>query len=212
MESNQVTTGTTTLAMICKEGIVLAADKKATAGYFLVDKHAEKIHLISKDIALTTAGTVSDIQLLIKLIKAEIALKSMRSDKEVTVKEAANLLGRMIYSNIRKFSTIPGLSHFILGGKDKHGFHIYDLFPDGSVTECQDYVSSGSGSVMAYGVLETLYKKDLPVQEGIKLAVKSINAAVQRDIASGEGIDVVTITKDGTKKVLTKEIDTRIQA
>ena len=212
MESNQVTTGTTTLAMICKEGIVLAADKKATAGYLVVDKHAEKIHLIQKDMALTTAGTVSDIQLLIKLIKAEIALKSMRSDKEVTVKEAANLLGRMIYSNIRKFSTIPGLSHFILGGKDKHGFHIYDLFPDGSVTECQDYVSSGSGSVMAYGVLETLYKKDLPVQEGIKLAVKSINAAVQRDIASGEGIDIVTITKDGTKKVLTKEIDTRIQA
>ena len=212
MESNQVTTGTTTLAMICKEGIVLAADKKATAGYLIVDKHAEKIHLIAKDMALTTAGTVSDIQLLIKLIKAEIALKSMRSDKEVTVKEAANLLGRMIYSNIRKFSTIPGLSHFILGGKDKHGFHIYDLFPDGSVTECQDYVSSGSGSVMAYGVLETLYKKDLPVQEGIKLAVKSINAAVQRDIASGEGIDIVTITKDGTKKVLTKEIDTRIQA
>ncbi len=212
MESNQVTTGTTTLAMICKDGIVLAADKKATAGYLIVDKHAEKIHLIAKDMALTTAGTVSDIQLLIKLIKAEIALKSMRSDKEVTVKEAANLLGRMIYSNIRKFSTIPGLSHFILGGKDKHGFHIYDLFPDGSVTECQDYVSSGSGSVMAYGVLETLYKKDLPVQEGIKLAVKSINAAVQRDIASGEGIDVVTITKDGTKRVLTKEIDTRIQA
>lgn len=212
MESNQVTTGTTTLAMICKDGIVLAADKKATAGYLVVDKHAEKIHLIPKDMALTTAGTVSDIQLLIKLIKAEIALKSMRSDKEVTVKEAANLLGRMIYSNIRKFSTIPGVSHFILGGKDKHGFHIYDLFPDGSVTECQDYVSSGSGSVMAYGVLETLYKKDLPVQEGIKLAVKSINAAVQRDIASGEGIDVVTITKDGTKRVLTKEIDTRIQA
>jgi len=212
MESNRVTTGTTTLAIICKDGIVLAADKKATAGYLVVDKHAEKIHLIQKDMALTTAGTVSDIQLLIKLIKAEIALKSMRSDKEVTVKEAANLLGRMIYSNIRKFSTIPGLSHFILGGKDKHGFHIYDLFPDGSVTECQDYVSSGSGSVMAYGVLETLYKKDLPVQEGIKLAVKSINAAVQRDIASGEGIDIVTITKDGTKKVLTKEIDTRIQA
>ena len=106
MESNQVTTGTTTLAMICKDGIVLAADKKATAGYLIVDKHAEKIHLIQKDIALTTAGTVSDIQLLIKLIKAEIALKSMRSDKEVTVKEAANLLGRMIYSNIRKFSTL----------------------------------------------------------------------------------------------------------
>ena len=99
-----------------------------------------------------------------------------------------------------------------MGGKDMFGFHLYDLFVDGSITECEDYVSSGSGSTTAYGVLETLYKKGITIEEGVKLAVKSLNAALQRDSASGSGYDVVTITKEGFKKVLEREIDTTISA
>ena len=106
---------------------------------------------------------------------------------------------------------IPGISHFIIGGKDSTGFHVYDLSPDGSIVEVEDYISSGSGSVMVFGVLETLYKKDLSISEGIKLAGKSINAAVQRDIASGNGIDIVTITKDGIKKVFTQELSAKVE-
>ena len=105
---------------------------------------------------------------------------------------------------------IPGISHFILGGVDREGFHVYDLFPDGSVTEVDEYVSSGSGSVMAYGVLETLFKENTSIKEGIQLAVKAINAAIQRDIGSGQGIDVATITGEGFRKVLTKNIDSTI--
>ena len=72
------------------------------------------------------------------------------------------------------------------------------------------YMADGSGFMMALGVLDTLYKPDLPLQEGIKLAVKAINAAIQRDAASGEGIDIVTVTKEGVKKVLSKKIETEI--
>ncbi|MDP7244062.1 MAG: hypothetical protein QF568_01830, partial [Flavobacteriales bacterium] len=134
-----------------------------------------------------------------------------RTERESTVKEAANLLSMLVYSNIRKLSLIPGISHFLVGGRDESGFHIYDLAPDGSIVDVDDYTSSGSGSVMVYGVLETLYKKNMSVDEGFRLAVKSINAAVQRDIASGNGIDIVTITKDGIKKILSKEINTKIE-
>ncbi|HJO01738.1 MAG: proteasome subunit beta [Candidatus Woesearchaeota archaeon] len=204
-------TGTTTLALLCKDGIVLAADKRATSGYLIANKKFDKIISITDDIAVTVAGTVSDVQLLAKYIKAELKLKRIRTDRESTVKEAANLLSMMVYNNIRKLSLIPGISHFIIGGKDEHGFHIYDLSPDGSIAEIDDYNTSGSGSVMVYGVLETLYKKNMSMDEGIKLAAKSINAAVQRDIASGNGINIVTITKDGVKKVLSKDIDTRIE-
>ena len=203
-------TGTTTLALLCKDGIVLAADKRATSGYLIANKKFDKILSITDDIAVTVAGTVSDVQLLAKYIKAELKLKRIRTDRESTVKEAANLLSMMVYNNIRKLSLIPGISHFIVGGKDEQGFHIYDLSPDGSIAEIDDYNTSGSGSVMVYGVLETLYKKNMSMDEGIKLAAKSINAAVQRDIASGNGINIVTITKDGIKKVLSKDIDTRI--
>ncbi|MBU90499.1 proteasome subunit beta [Candidatus Woesearchaeota archaeon] len=204
-------TGTTTLALQCKDGIVLAADKRATSGYLIAHKKFDKIISITNNIAVTVAGTVSDVQLLAKYIKAELKLKQIRTYKESSVKEAANLLSMMVYNNIRKMSMIPGISHFIVGGKDEAGFHIYDLSPDGSISEIDDYNTSGSGSVMVYGVLETLYKKNMSVDEGVKLAVKSINAAIQRDIASGNGMDVVTITKEGIKKVLSKEIETKIE-
>lgn len=211
MEKTEVMkTGTTTIGILCKDGVILAADKRATMGSFIADKKSEKIYQIDKTMALTTAGTVSDIQLLTKVIKAELKLKQIRTGRKSSIKEAANLLSGMIYSNIRKFSVIPGLSHFILGGVDDEGYHLYDLFVDGSLTPCDDYVSSGSGSVMAYGVLETLYKSGITLKEGILLAVKSLNAALQRDSASGNGIDVVTITKDAYTKALHKEIDTTV--
>lgn len=211
VEDKILKTGTTTVALMCKDGIILAADRRATSGYLIANKNFEKILTISDNIAVTVAGTVSDVQLLVKYIKAELKLKQIRTDRENTVKESANLLAMLVYNNIRKFSLIPGISHFIVGGKDEHGFHLYDLSPDGSIAEIDDYTTSGSGSVMVYGVLETLYKKDMSVEEGIELAVKSLNAALQRDIASGNGIDVVTITKDGIKKALSREINTRIE-
>lgn len=203
--------GTTTVGIACKDGIVLAADKKATlGGRIIANKKVEKVQQITDNMALTTAGNVSDIQLFIKLIKAELRLKQMRTGREPTVKETANLLGMMMYQAIRQLSMIPAIAAFLLGGKDQDGFHLYELSPDGSIMEVDDYVSDGSGFVFALGALDTLYKKDLTVQDGIKLAVKAINAAIQRDTASGEGIDVFTITKDGVKKAFSKQLDTTL--
>jgi len=210
--SSEIKTGTTTLGLVCKDGLVLAADRRATSGYLISYKKFEKIIAITENIAVTVAGTVSDVQLLTKYLKAELKLKDIRTGRETTVKEAANLLANFVYSNIRKFSIIPGISHFIIGGKDSSGFHLYDLSPDGSIVEVDDYISSGSGSVMVFGVLETLYKKGMSVDEGMKLAAKGVNAAVQRDIASGNGIDIISITKDGIKKIFSKELELRIEA
>jgi len=146
-----------------------------------------------------------------KLIKAELRLKKMRTNRDVTSKEAANLLAGIVYQNIRAFSAIPGISQFIFAGVDNVGFHIYDIYPDGSLTESDDFVSTGSGSVMAYGVLETQYKEDMSADEATKLAIKSINAALQRDSASGNGIDVAVIDKKGYRKLLTKQLNTFIE-
>ena len=205
-------TGTTTVALVCKDGAVLCADKRVTSGYLVAYKKYEKIVQINDNIAVTVAGTVSDVQLLTKLLKAELKLKDLRTNRDVTVKEAVNLLSSMVYNNIRKMSLIPGVSHFIVGGKDDEGVHVYDIGADGSVTSIDDYTSSGSGSVMAYGVLETLYMSDLSVEDGVKLGAKAINAAVQRDIASGNGIDIVSITKDGVKKLVSKTVNIKIEA
>ena len=203
---NQLKTGTTTIGIVCKDGVVLAADKRATAGNMIVDKRAEKVHLISDNFAVTIAGTVSDAQLVIKLIRAELKLKEVRTYKVPTAKEAANLLGGILYGNLRRPSMFPGIAHFLLGAKDKGGVHLYDLFPDGSVTKIKDYVSSGSGSVFAYGVLETQYKAEMLTSEGVKLAVTAVNTALQRDSCSGNGVDVIVINNKDIRRVVQKEL------
>jgi proteasome beta subunit len=204
--NEQLKTGTTTVGIVCKDGVVLAADKRATAGTMIVDKRADKVHIINDDFAVTWAGTVSDAQLVTKLLKAELKLKEVKTNKKTTAKEAANLLGGLLYSSIRRPSMIPSIAHFLMAGKDTQGIHLYDLFPDGSVTRITDFVSSGSGSVFALGVLETQYTKDMSTEKGVELVVNAINTALQRDSCSGNGIDVVVVKTEDIKKVMHKEI------
>lgn len=196
--------GTTTVGIVCNDGIVLAADMRATAGNLVVNKETDKMYNITDDIIVTMAGTVSDAQLLSRYIKAELALMKIRNQHKASVKEAANLLSGFVYANIRKMSMIPGVSHFLMGGVDSTGFYLFDIFADGSLTEEKKYVTSGSGCVFALGVLETLYHDNINVEEGVDIAVKSINAALQRDTYTGNGINIVTITKKGVKRTVHK--------
>jgi len=202
--------GTTTLGLVCKDGVILAADKRATAG-FIVNKKTQKIHKVTDFMAVTMAGLVSDAQLLVKLIKAEIKLKDLMTLRTSSVKEAANLLAGMLYMNLRKMSMVPGIVSFLLGGSDSEGQHLYDLGIDGSVTEVDDYVSDGSGSVFALGVLEALYRKGMSVEDGTKLAVKAISAALQRDVNTGNGIDVIVIDGKGIRTVFEKDLTPKIE-
>ena len=208
--SEVLKTGTTTLGLVCKEVIVLAADKRATAGDMIVQKKAQKIFKLADNLAVTVAGTVSDVQLLIKLVKAELKLKEVRIGRRAGVKEAANLLANYVYTNIRNFSIIPGVTHFLIGGNDETGLHLYDIFPDGSVTEVDDYVSSGSGSVFVYGVLESSYKPAMDEKEAVDLAAKSVNASLQRDTGSGNGLDIWVIDKNGIRIAMEKVITQKV--
>ena len=210
MNHKVMKTGTTTVGIVCKDGIVLAADKRTSAGYLIANKNTLKISKIADYAAITHAGLVSDAQLLTKIIKAQIRLEHMRRNKPLYIKEIANLLANLLYANIRRMSMVPGIVGFLLGGKDSKGYCLYDLGIDGSITEFRDYASTGSGSVFAFGVLESSYKEGLTVEEGMKLAMKAINAAIQRDMASGGGIDILTITSKGIERAMDKQIETRL--
>lgn len=209
MEDNKnLKTGTTTLAIVCKDGLVVAADRRTTAGSMVYGKTTKKIQTIEENHVVTTAGTVSDIQLTLKIIKAQIKLDEMRRGKKLMTKEIANLISGLNYSALRAAYAI---SSFLLAGKDERGFHIYDITPDGSIVEVEDYAGDGSGVMFTTGVFEANYRKDMGVDEGVKLAVKAMNAALQRDIYSGNGIDVITITSKGIKQVIDKELDMSIK-
>lgn len=207
-----IKTGTTTIGIKCTDGIILLADKRSSAGHLVANKEQQKISKIADNLAVTQAGLVSDAQLLTKLIKAELRLISIRQGGEhLRVKEAANLLATFLYHNIRKMSMVPGVVGFLMGGTDNEGFKLFDLGMDGSVTEHRDFAVTGSGSELALGVLESMYDENMNIQKGIELGIKAINSSLKRDLASGNGIDVYTITKDGVKKEMTKHVDTYLK-
>jgi len=185
-------TGTTTVGIVCKDGVVLASESKATMGYMIAHKEVKKVFQIDDFIGATTAGGVGDIQALIRLIKAEINLYKMNRG-EITINAVSTLLGNILHNN-RYF---PLLAVMLIGGKDKTGFHLYSLFPDGSAIE-DKFISTGSGSPFAYGVLEDNFESDLSVNDAINIAVRSIKSARERDIASGgKKIVVAKVTDKG---------------
>ncbi len=201
-------TGTTVIGVIANNAVVIGADKRATAGgIFIAHKRFDKVFNITDKIAVATAGNVSDIQLLLKITQAELRLKSLRTRSEPTVKEAANLFATLTYENIRKFSPLIAITAFVVGGKDNRGYWLYEIDPDGSVAEHKDFVAVGSGSILAYGVLESQYKEGLSKEEAIQLVIKALNAAMQRDTATGSGLDIVVIDEKGARKVIEEEAE-----
>ncbi len=204
-------TGTTTVGFVCKDCVVLAADMRATAGYLIANKDTEKVVQITDKIAITIAGSVSAIQMLQKYLTSELNLRKIQLHRDSTVKEAANLLRNWVYGMIRQPSMMQDISHFLIGGTDKEGLHLYEIFPDGTLTKISTYVTSGSGSSYALGVFETQFKEGFSEKEGVDLAIKAIDTAMQRDIASGNGINVLVIDNNGVRKVATKKVNTHVQ-
>ncbi len=189
-------TGTTTVGLVCKDGIVLAAEKKSTYGYMVASKEAEKIYQLDDHIAMTIAGLSGDAQALVRYMKAELKLFSMENQRKLSVKGAASLLSNILHGS--KF--YPFYVQLLIAGFDSAGPSIYDLDPVGGTEEERKFFSTGSGSPMVFGVLEDSYRDGMSLEEGSKLAIRAIKAAIERDIASGgRAIDVAVITKDGIK-------------
>ena len=203
--------GTTTVGIRCKDGIVLAADNRATAGTLVANTKVQKVVQVGDYMAMTTAGLVSDIQLFTKIIKSQIMLLKLRKGKNPGVKEAANMLANLAYSNIRRPSMIPGIVGFLFAGHDKTGFHLYEIEFDGTALEADDYVTDGSGSTVVLGVLETLYKPNMTLQQGAELAEKCIQTAIFRDSATGNGMHVAVITKSGVEFKTRKKADYKLK-
>ena len=188
-------TGTTTVGLICKDGVVLAAEKKSTMGYLVASKETEKILPIADHIAMTIAGVSGDAQTLARYMKAELKLFEIQNQRKISVKGACILLSNILQGS--KF--FPYYVQLILAGFDD-GPKIFSLDAVGGWEEEKKFFSTGSGSPIALGVLEDSYKDNLTVEEGKKIALRAIKAATERDIASGgKGADVAVITKEGIK-------------
>ncbi|CAB49664.1 archaeal proteasome endopeptidase complex subunit beta [Pyrococcus abyssi] len=187
--------GTTTVGIVCSDGVVLAADRRASLGNIVYAKNVTKIHKIDEHLAIAGAGDVGDILNLVRLLRAEAKLYYAQSGKRMSVKALATLLANMLNGA----RMLPYLAWFLVGGFDEKP-RLYSVDMMGGITE-DKYVAAGSGMEFAYSVLDSEYREDLKVREGIKIAVEAINSAIKRDVFSGDGIMVVTITEEGYREL-----------
>ncbi len=208
-KKNILKTGTTILGIVCKDGVVMASDRQSTAGTIVMNKNSEKTKQINDYILISGTGIVSDIQRIAKVLPAELRLKELRSKSRPTIKQAASLLANISYSGIRQPSMIPQQAGFLVGGfNEDETMELYSVEPSGSITEVDEYDANfGSGMPYVLGLLERQYKKDLSIKEGIELAKEALKSSTQRDVGSGYGIDIFTITKEGIKKEVEQTIE-----
>jgi len=160
--------------------------------------------LINENTGMTFAGSVADSQMLLRYLKKELALYKIKRHRLASVNAIVTLLSHYIFSNAHSFS--PYMIQFVVGGVDDTGFNLFSLDMSGSKIKTDEFTSTGSGSPVAYGVLEDNYKKDLTLEEATKLAIRAVNAAIKRDLGTGDGVDVVVINEQGAERLSAKKI------
>jgi proteasome beta subunit len=204
-DTEGVKKGTTTIGLVCRDGVVMATEMRATMGTLIAHKTTQKLFKIDDNLGLTVAGVVGDAQTLARYITAEVELYKLKRNQQMTVKSAATLTSNILAGS-RFYPYYVGL---ILGGIDREGGHVYALDMVGGAIP-DDYVTTGSGSPYVYGVLEDHYEKGISVTDGEDLAIRGLHAAMKRDAASGDGYAVASITKEGFEPLEEKEIQRRL--
>ncbi|NUN11280.1 archaeal proteasome endopeptidase complex subunit beta [Candidatus Micrarchaeota archaeon] len=192
--------GTTTVGVTFKDGVVIAADKRASFSTFIASREVEKIQVVGDRVAMTMAGGVGDAQTLVRIMKAELALYKYSRGQEMSIKGAATLLANVLQGN----KYFPYLVQMIVAGFDVQP-RLFDLDPLGGLME-ERYVSTGSGSVVAYGVLDDYFKDGMSQDDAVRLAVKAVSSAMKRDSATGDGIDALVVTEKGIKRFSKDEV------
>tara|TARA_B100001013_G_scaffold5872_1_gene3761 strand:- start:188 stop:820 length:633 start_codon:yes stop_codon:yes gene_type:complete len=193
--------GTTTVGLVCTDGIVMATEMRATMGNLIGHKTTQKLFKISDNMALTVAGLVGDAQMLARWLSAEVKLYELKTGTTMSLRAASTLMANIM--NGRRY--MPFWVQLLLGGIDSEGGHVYSLdAAGGSIPD--KFQTTGSGSPFVYGVLEDRFIEDLSVEQGKVLGVRALTAAMKRDSASGDGISMCVIDSNGYHRVSPEDI------
>lgn len=191
--------GTTTVGIKVSDGVVLCADMRASAGYFIANNNTMKIQQLAKHAGMTMAGGVADAQNITDVLRYHANIHKIQKNENIPIRSLARLCSLLFHQN----RGYPFIADILIGGYDKEGPALVNIDMFGSVEE-KKYVTTGSGSPVAYGVLEDEYSDDLKVEEAKIIALRAVKAAIVRNIGTGDGINVAIIDKDGFR-LLTKE-------
>ncbi|MEE8632799.1 MAG: proteasome subunit beta [Candidatus Bathyarchaeia archaeon] len=184
--------GATTLGIVGSKGVLLAAEKRVTYGYFVTSKAGKKVFKITDHIGAGCAGLVSDMQVLIRDVEAYANLFRFETHRRISVRSAAKVMSNLLFGR-RLF---PLITQTIIGGVDEDGPSMYVLDVLGSVIP-DKYSAVGTGAEIAVGVLEENFKEDMSVQESKEVAMRAMKSAISRDSMSGNGVDFLIFTPEG---------------
>ena len=192
--------GTTTIGAISREGIILASDTRVTMGSLVVHKKGKKVYKIDDHLAMTISGVVADAQKTVAALKANARMYRLQRKIPIPVSAAARLVANLFFYH-RLF---PFMAQIIIGGIDDSGPHLFSIDPFGSITE-EKYVATGSGSPVAYGILEEKFKEDMILEEALPIVAQALRSAMKRDVATGDDLDIVIIDKNGYRELSAEE-------
>jgi proteasome beta subunit len=199
--------GTTTLGVVCKDGVVLASDTRVTMGYYVAHKFGKKVYKIDEHMGMTIAGTVADAQRVVDILTANARLYKINLNRPMPISSAARLVANLLFSA----RYVPLATQVLVGGIDETGPHVFNLDPYGSLTE-EKSVSTGSGSPVAYGILEDKYREGMTIDEILPTVAKAVNAAMKRDVASGNNYNIIVIDQYGYKELSDEEKNKLLKA
>lgn len=195
--------GTTTIGIVCSDGVVMGADSRATMDTFIASSEAIKIYKINDTLGMTIAGQVGDAEYLAKLLKVQNDIYRMEENKVLNPTSATSILHIVLQDN----KMFPFIVELLVGGFNKDTPELYSLDPFGGFIKESKFISTGSGSLTALGYLEDAYKKEITTQEAAKVVAKALKIAMKRDSATGDRINIVAITKNGYKEFSNEEIE-----
>ncbi len=193
--------GTTTVAMTCTDGVVLCTDTRVTAGYmYIAHRRGKKMYMIDTHVGVTIAGTVADAQNVVDTLKYYANIYRLENESPIPIKSLARIAANIFFSQ----RAYPMIADFLICGVDEEGPSIYSVDFFGANTS-ETAVSTGSGSPVAYGILEDEYRAGMTVKETIPIAIKAVSAAIKRNAGTGDGFDVAVVTREVGYRELSRE-------
>lgn len=186
----------TVVGLKVRDGVVMATDRRLSYGNIVLSRAARKIFVVDERAAVAFAGLYGDVSGLIRFLQADISAYKLIANAPVTIRSIAKRLSILMYS----YKWFPFFVETLVGGVESDGTpRLYVLDPLGSILE-EEYAAVGSGATVAFGFLENNYRPDMTVDDAEKVAVSAVRTAIGRDIGSGDGIDVVSITRNGARE------------
>jgi proteasome beta subunit len=182
----------TAVGLKTRDGVVLATDKRVTYDGFVLSKQAKKVYMITGRTGVAFAGLLGDVGYLTKLLKLESKYYELKVGRDIKTRSLAKVLSLVLYN----YKLFPMFTEIIVGGYDEEGASLFILDPVGSLIE-EKYAAVGSGAQLALGYIEPKYREDLTLEEAEKIAVEAIKTVIERDVLSGDGVDLVVITREG---------------